>query len=538
MGTTWKATWSILCFILQVSSALHHNFYTKHDHRNLVGPVGVPFGFLTRGQYDLSVYDFELALDKKKYKPLEGQESWTEPELYKALEPGFLLKRFDNEAAFNQFMDELRSDPSKCAFEEFLEDDHSYLNSVGGFDENVDAVVEGELNAEHGVFLSLKNWPAGMSLGPERAVASTSYTFQDNEEGLYFLIYQICPSLDNGSKMVPNGIVSTYELDYHLINFDSSQRMNYLTAGEMNLPLAFFYFAVSYGFCCGWWINNIRKIQSGIFTGNTKPTIYAIHHLMSALIVIKTVTVLLESIRYHYLKVVGHAEMWSFVYYTFAFLKGTFLFVVILLIGSGWSIVKPFMNSSEKKVILAILILQIINNIALTVLAHETEGESAFDGWTAILHLVDIICCCAVLLPIVWQVNQLEKSVIVEDPDHPDFNGEDAEEDGPGSPDLGNLEDMGEKGRILSKLKLFRTFYMLVVAYVYSTRIIVYLFASMLSYKHLWIRYFVVELVTLTFYVVTGYYFRPTVDVPYKSLKDEEDGDDDNFINESELEMR
>lgn len=305
----------------------------------------------------------------------------------------------------------------------------------------------------------------------------------------------------------------------------------------MNLPMVFFYFAVSYAFCCGWWINNIIKIRSDNTPG--KPSIYAIHHLMSALIVVKTITVLLESIRYHYLRVVGHADLWSFVYYTFAFLKGTFLFVVILLIGSGWSIVKPFLNGSEKKVILAVLVLQVINNIALTVLSHETEGETSFEGWTAILHLVDIICCCAVLVPIVWQVNQLEKSVTVDDPNHPDFNGTVEEgEAGPQKPQDGNMRDLSEKGRILSKLKLFRTFYMLVVAYIYSTRILVYLFATMLNYKRLWIRYFVVEVVTLSFYVITGYFFRPTADGVYQGVKlEDEDGDDDNFINERELEM-
>ena len=139
--------------------------------------------------------------------------------------------------------------------------------------------------------------------------------------------------------------------------------------------------------------------------------------------------------------------------------------------------------------------------------------------------------------------------MIVDDPDHPDYNGNspnastkatarDVQSERTSS-DAGHM-DMGEKGRILSKLKLFRSFYMLVVAYIYSTRILVYLFATMLSYKHLWIRYFVIELVTLTFYVVTGFYFRPMVDGPYVSVdrKDDDEGDDDSFINDQELEMR
>ena len=136
-----------------------------------------------------------------------------------------------------------------------------------------------------------------------------------------------------------------------------------------------------------------------------------------------------------------------------------------------------------------------------------TEGESTFQGWTAVLHLVDIFCCCAVLIPIVWQVNQLEKSCSTEDGD-----GENAEGGADKADEEDTMEDRLEKGRILEKLKLFRSFYMLVVAYIYSTRIVVYLFATMLSYEHLWFQHLLVEMVTLSFYVVTGYQFRPMAD--------------------------
>jgi hypothetical protein len=182
------------------------------------------------------------------------------------------------------------------------------------------------------------------------------------------------------------------------------------------------------------------------------------------------------------------------------------------LIGSGWSFVKPFLSDREKKVIFMILVLQIVNNIALTVLSNETEGETSYEGWTATLHLVDIVCCCAVLVPIVWQVNALEKSVEVDEVDEQD---EEEREMGLAS---------GEKGEILSKLKLFRSFYLLVVVYIYSTRILIYLFATMLDYKHLWLRYVVIEVVTLAFYVTVGLMFKPSAENPYLSVKrDEED---------------
>ena len=76
------------------------------------------------------------------------------------------------------------------------------------------------------------------------------------------------------------------------------------------------------------------------------------------------------------------------------------------------------------------------------------------------------------------------------------------------------------------KLKLFRSFYLQVVAYVYFTRIIVYLFANMLDYQHTWMRYFVTEAGTLAFYLVVGMKFRPTADNPYLALRTEDDGED------------
>ena len=229
--------------------------------------------------------------------------------------------------------------------------------------------------------------------------------------------------------------------------------------------------------------------------------------------------------------------------------KGITLFTVILLIGSGWSFVKPFLGDREKKMILAILILQVINNIAIVVLTQETEGENAFDKWTAVLHLVDILCCCAVLIPIVWQVNQLEKNM--EQNQHNDEDVSEGANDGPERATLYDVDEFDDEHitedeleevpingsssgssparppdeRLAAKLKLFRSFYLLVIAYIYITRIVVYLFASVLSYRHTWIRFFVVELVTLIFYCTVGMLFRPMNENPYLHLRRRQAGD-------------
>ncbi|OEU22619.1 hypothetical protein FRACYDRAFT_151456, partial [Fragilariopsis cylindrus CCMP1102] len=265
---------------------------------------------------------------------------------------------------------------------------------------------------------------------------------------------------------------------------------SYLSAGEMILPHIFFYFSLLYAICA--------LTMSGNKFLPAVPTIYPIHYMMGFLLTLKTCSLFFESIRYHYLRVTGHTMFFSAIYYTFSFLKGITLFTVIVMIGSGWSFVKPFLSQREKKMILGVLVLQVLNNIAIVVLTQETEGETSFDTWTAILHLVDIICCCAVLIPIVWQVNQLEKNI------------EQNQHKAGGGPN---------DARMAAKLKLFRSFYILVIAYIYMTRIVVYLFAATLDYKHTWVRIFVVELTTILFYTTVGYMFRPMNENPYLHLR-------------------
>lgn len=287
----------------------------------------------------------------------------------------------------------------------------------------------------------------------------------------------------------------------------------------MKLPVMYFYFSISYLLCFFIWYTNIRLIQQGgqghFAQSGERPVIYHIHQLMTLLLLLKFFSVIFESVRYYSIKVTGHAEVWSFIFYAVSFVKGTFLFTVILLIGTGWSFVKPFLNGREKKIILVILVLQVVNNIAIIVLSQETEGESSYATWAGLLHIVDILCCCAVLVPIVWQVNELEKSVGLDDIDSlTELSVSERASD---------LE-AGDKGQILSKLKLFRTFYLVVVAYIYSTRILVYLFASMLDYRHLWVQHFVIEVVTLTFYVSVGMLFRPVSDAAaYQSVNSSQD---------------
>jgi len=235
------------------------------------------------------------------------------------------------------------------------------------------------------------------------------------------------------------------------------------------------------------------------------------------------------------------------------------LFTVILLIGSGWSSMKPFLNPREKKIIFIILILQVLNQLLIVIVSRETNGERLFGQWTALLHIIDIVCCCMVLLPIVWQVDALEKSIEVpaeQDPtEKTDADGQttgtllfgepetyDFDEDG-ADVVIDGSDKSADKAKIVARLKLFRSYYLLVVAYIYCTRILVYLFANLLNYKTLWVQHFTVEIISLAFYAGSGIQFRPKVEnqALYTEVNDEEGGDDPNVqptITDSEIELK
>lgn len=538
---------ALLLSLLSSALASKHTFKTKKDGRFLIGPIGAPFGFQTGGRVKINIFNFRLSERHnhgKETHVVDYSDPNFEYDRESHFEAGFLLKRFDTESDFAKFEEGIVNDPFICSYEPFREssnrrldmsfsdagmddifDSYGYDYDDGtsnqaeegedGYDEDVTkylpmwsikhwgkvmkgeneggaasvkppakyAAVQGQSMSRDGMFLSMKdiklwNISPKMVIEGNANAPSFEHTFTYGEEGLYYLIYQVCPI---GKSALFSEVRSTFSVTLNQYNIDALGKITHLTAGETHLPLIFFFFSVSYGVLLFVWLKALKgeNVVSG--ERNLRVQVRQIHHLMTGLLIIKIASVFLESVRYHAISVNGHAEILSFVYYAMSFFRGFMLFTVILLIGSGWSIVKPFLQQREKKLILFVLVLQVLDNLAIVVLLNETEGERQYEDWKAIMHLVDILCCCLVLVPIVWQIGAIEK-------------------------DAENSENM----RILEKLKLFRSFYLLVVAYIYFTRVIVYLVSSSLGYEYTWLGHFLSELGTIAFYVTVGYKFRPS----------------------------
>jgi G protein-coupled receptor 107 len=183
-----------------------------------------------------------------------------------------------------------------------------------------------------------------------------------------------------------------------------------------------------------------------------------------------------SQIETYYLEVDGHPGSFATIYFLFTFLKGVFMFVVIALIGSGWSLLKPFLSDRDKKIFLVIISLQILDNLALVVVEETAPGSKGWFTAKDIFRLIDIVCCGAILIPLISSIQHLKDAAQVDD----------------------------KAAANMNKLQLFRQFYLTVVGYVYFTRIIIYLLDATLPFRLSWIGPLITEMATLLFYLVTG----------------------------------
>jgi len=341
------------------------------------------------------------------------------------------------------------------------------------------------------------------------------HTFTEETSGLYYLIFQRClPSSDDKHHKV------SFLLTHHFANYSPTGSEDHLSTGEQPLPTVYLIFGICYAAAGAAWITMVRKakksetsagrgVASRSVTRDIK--VHHIHHLMTVLVCVKATTVLADAIKWHYIRSTGSGDAWTVIYYLLAGFKGVALFLVLMLIGSGWSFVKPFLGEKEKKVFFAILVLQVIDNIALLVVQSSTPGTSTYLTWENLFRFIDMCCCAAILFPVVWQIRALEEVV----------------------------QENDKAERTIEKLTLFRQFYILVVSYIYFTRIIVFLITTTLPYSYAYLSVVMEEGATLVFYTVVGWKFRPKERNPYLMIRssdsDDEDDDEENGLNMEEF---
>ncbi|XP_068607041.1 protein GPR108 [Brachionichthys hirsutus] len=317
--------------------------------------------------------------------------------------------------------------------------------------------------------------------------ANNSYNFSfrlvvgPEAEGLYTLKFHYCPNKSTGKRPPYSFTVDVTEMNPG----------SYLSAAEIPLSRLYIGMAGVFFTAAMVWVYILMKHRYSVFK---------IHWLMAALAFTKSTSLVFHSINYHFINIEGHPiEGWAVMYYITHLLKGALLFITLALIGTGWAFVKYILSDKEKKIFMIVIPLQVLANVAYIIIESTEEGYREYNQWKQVLFLVDLICCGAVLFPVVWSIRHLQEASTTD----------------------------GKAAMNLEKLKLFRHYYVMIVCYIYFTRIIAILLEVTMPFQWQWCYQFLVEVSTLVFFVLTGYKFRPASNNPYLQLpQDEEEMDE------------
>ncbi|XP_027505590.1 protein GPR107 isoform X1 [Corapipo altera] len=315
-----------------------------------------------------------------------------------------------------------------------------------------------------------------------------TYSFQfffnissDSQEGLYSLYFHKCVG-----KKGPANDQLRFSLD---IEITEKNPESYLSAGEIPLPKLYISMAMFFFLSGTVWIHILRKRRNDVFK---------IHWLMAALPFTKSLSLVFHAIDYHYISSQGFPiEGWAVVYYITHLLKGALLFITIALIGTGWAFIKHILSDKDKKIFMIVIPLQVLANVAYIIIESTEEGTTEYGLWKEILFLVDLLCCGAILFPVVWSIRHLQEASATD----------------------------GKAAINLAKLKLFRHYYVMIVCYIYFTRIIAILIKIAVPFQWKWLYQLLDEMATLVFFVLTGYKFRPASDNPYLQLSQDDEDD-------------
>uniref|UniRef100_A0AAY4ECE7 GOST seven transmembrane domain-containing protein n=1 Tax=Denticeps clupeoides TaxID=299321 RepID=A0AAY4ECE7_9TELE len=326
-----------------------------------------------------------------------------------------------------------------------------------------------------------------------------SYSFQfhfkvttDDQQGLYNFYFYNCYSKDVQTNLLK------FSID---IVIEEKNPDSFLSAGEIPLPKLYIVMSMFFFLIGILWVHVLRSRSADV---------YKIHWLMAALPFTKSLSLVFHAIDYYYISNQGFPiEGWAVVYYITHLLKGALLFITIALIGTGWAFVKHILSDKDKKIFMIVIPLQVLANVAYIIIESTEEGSSEYGLWMEILFLVDLLCCGAILFPVVWYVLLIFTVALTELQARAAIN--------------------------LAQLKLFRHYYVMIVCYIYFTRIIAILIKIIVPFQWKWLYQLLDELATLTFFFLTGHKFRPASYNPYLllSVEDEEDLEMDDVVTTS-----
>ncbi|XP_058215773.1 protein CANDIDATE G-PROTEIN COUPLED RECEPTOR 7-like [Rhododendron vialii] len=260
---------------------------------------------------------------------------------------------------------------------------------------------------------------------------------------------------------------------------------DYLEVGRTQLPMIYFIFSVLY----------LPFLALWVYVCNNRSFVRKIHILMAILVLMKSLNLFFEAEDKHYIKVSGTPHGWDLWFYLFHCLRALLLLTIIMLIGTGWTILKPCLHANDKKILAVGVIIQVFASIAHVYTDETGPSNSNYLYLTLALLLVDFVGFTIVFVPIDSSMKTLKEA---------------AKTDGTAARDLGKTRLLGYFNGFVFTFWLMKWFALFLVSFDPDEDCLEWLIVT------------IEETLALGFYVGMFYLFRPRQQNEYFAIEDEE----------------
>ncbi|KAK3233116.1 hypothetical protein CYMTET_56567 [Cymbomonas tetramitiformis] len=173
-------------------------------------------------------------------------------------------------------------------------------------------------------------------------------------------------------------------------------QIDHLAAGDAILPSLSWLFFILYLFATlAWYILVVRRRNAE-----------KMQIIVAALFGLKTLSLLTQALRYDQIRITGLSDTFDAVHITLQVLRGIMVFGVTILVAIGWLSLQPHLPTLEKIIISVLIPVQLIAYSVKTIIDGESSFDRGFMTWRIILHGLDLICFCAILLPVHQYLNR------------------------------------------------------------------------------------------------------------------------------------
>ncbi|KAH7848006.1 hypothetical protein Vadar_032711 [Vaccinium darrowii] len=291
------------------------------------------------------------------------------------------------------------------------------------------------------------------------------------------------------SNCEPKSSVSM-DLVIETYNLNNDTTKEYLGTGDADRPTLYFFFSLLYvPFIAIWFLTCYMN----------KAFVHKIHWVMAVLLLSKVLNLLCEAEDKYYIKITGTPHGWDVMFYTFYFIRALLFLTVIMLIGSGWSFLKPYLQREQKQVLAVGISLQIFATVSYIYINDNGPFKKNYTRWNVAFILLDLIGFAMVMAPTAMSIRSLRLSANAD----------------------------GNAARTLARMKLLRDF---------DSCAAMYWCAKMVIDERTLTDYFFdiddclsavsmdacVEIFTIIFYIAMFYLFRPKDENEYVVVEDEE----------------